>query len=97
MTAMWGPESIWTALLTALLITHCSQPAAAQKSVPVTTTNDFANALKDQTITEIILDPSGTGVRVSVMDPSGFDMTKRAYRKLVVGSLLLQGYSTSAH
>ena len=70
MQAMPGPESIWTALLAALLLAYSGQPAAAQKSVPVTTTQDFANALQDQTITEIILDPSGTGVSnpVSVAD-----------------------------
>ena len=62
MKAMPGPDSIWTTLLAALLLTCSSQPAAAQRSVPVTTTQDFANALQDQTITEIILDPSGTGV-----------------------------------
>ena len=61
MSAMPGPKSLWTALLVAL--TLCiSQQATAQKSVPVTTTQDFAQALQDQTITEIILDPSGTGV-----------------------------------
>lgn len=59
-------KSLRTALLIAL--TLCiSQPAAAQKSVPVTTTQDFAQALQDQTITEIILDPSGTGVSDPVL------------------------------
>ena len=62
MKAMPGPESIWTALLAALLLTYSCQPAAAQRSVAVTTTQDFANALQDQSVTEIILDPSGTGV-----------------------------------
>ncbi len=63
---MLGPKSLWTALLVAL--TLCiSQKAAAQKSVPVTTTKDFAQALQDQTITEIILDPSGTGVSDPVL------------------------------
>lgn len=74
MKAMLGPESIWTALLAALLITHGDQLAAAQKSQPVTTTQDFANALQDQTITEIILDPSGNGVSSAVMDPTAADM-----------------------
>jgi len=63
---MLGPKSLWTALLVAL--TLCiSQKAAAQKAVPVTTTKDFAQALQDQTITEIILDPSGTGVSDPVL------------------------------
>ena len=70
MRIMLGPELIWTALLAALLITCCGQLTAAQKSQPVTTTQDFANALQDQTITEIILDPSGTGVRSPVMSLS---------------------------
>ena len=70
MNAMLGPERIWTALLAALLITHGGQPVAAQRSQPVTTTQDFANALQDQTITEIILDPSGNGVSNVVKDPS---------------------------
>ena len=63
MHPMLGRGTAWSALLAAMLILLSSQQAAAQKSVPVTRTQDFAQALQDQTITEIILDPSGTGVR----------------------------------
>ena len=38
-------------------------PASAQRSVPVSNTNQFAAALQDASISEIILDPSGKGVR----------------------------------
>ena len=70
MHPMLGRGTAWSALLAALLILLSSQQAAAQKSVPVTTTQDFAQALQDQTITEIILDPSGTGVRPSPIPAS---------------------------
>ena len=70
MHLMLGRGTAWSALLAALLILLSSQQAAAQKSVPVTTTQGFAQALQDQTITEIILDPSGTGVRPSPIPAS---------------------------
>ena len=38
-------------------------PASAQRSKPVSNTNQFAAALQDASISEIILDPSGAGVR----------------------------------
>jgi hypothetical protein len=37
-------------------------PVSGQRSVPVSNTNQFAIALQDQTVWEIILDPTGTGV-----------------------------------
>ena len=49
-------------LLAALLTILGSQLAGAQLSIPVTTVHDFAGALQNANVSEIILDPSGTGV-----------------------------------
>ena len=51
----------WLPLLCLLL--GCGRQVAGQgKSLPVSNTTAFADALADQTVTEIILDPGGTGV-----------------------------------
>lgn len=46
-----------------LLLSGGLQRCAGQVSVPVVNTTQFADALNNQAIAEIILDPSGTGVR----------------------------------
>lgn len=46
-------------------------PAQAQRSVPVSNTVQFAAALANVGVSEIILDPSGTGVRL----PHNLDAT----------------------
>ena len=55
------------ALLAALLTILGSQLAGAQLSIPVTTVHDFAGALQNANVSEIILDPSGTGVIASLL------------------------------
>lgn len=40
---------------------------APASSIPVSNTTQFAAALQDPTITEIILDPTGTGVRYALV------------------------------
>ena len=55
------------ALLAAVLTILGSQLAGAQLSIPVTTVRDFAGALQNPNVGEIILDPSGTGVIASLI------------------------------
>ena len=73
MHIMLGLGTPRLALLAALLTVVSSQPAGAQLSIPVTTTSDFAKALHNANVSEIILDPSGTGV---ILLPSLYSFTE---------------------
>lgn len=49
--------------LALLLLLAWPERGAGQQSIPVTNTTQFADALNNQGVMEIILDPSGQGVR----------------------------------
>ena len=77
MHLMLGLGSLRPALLAALLTILGGQLAEAQLSIPVTTVHDFAGALQNANVSEIILDPSGTGVICFPFCTAGLKISRR--------------------